>query len=115
MDKKPEQIFIVHGEIEAQTVLKEYIENGFKINAVIPAYQEQYDMEGKLLHDGKNSYKATRYNILELMASLKEEVDGMTNNVKRNLKSDVDHEYLQLIVDKLKEVQDSINNVNENT
>ena len=115
MDKKPEHIFIVHGEIEAQTVLKEYIEQGFKIDSTIPAYQEQYDMDGKLLHDGKNSYKATRYNILELMASLKEEVDSMTNNVKRNLKSDVDQEYLQLIVDKLKDVQDSINIVNENT
>ena len=49
------------------------------------------------------------------MASLKEEVDSMTNNVKRNLKSDVDQEYLQLIVDKLKDVQDSIDIVNENT
>ena len=39
----------------------------------------------------------------------------MTNNVKRNLKSDVDQEYLQLIVDKLKDVQDSIDIVNENT
>lgn len=115
MNKKPEHIFIVHGEIEAQTVLKEYIEQGFKIESTIPAYQEQYDMDGKLLHDGKNSYKATRYNILELMASLKEEVDSMTNNVKRNLKSDVDQEYLQLIVDKLKDVQDSIDIVNENT
>ncbi|MBQ8379226.1 MAG: MBL fold metallo-hydrolase, partial [Clostridia bacterium] len=113
MDKKPEQIFIVHGEKEAQTVLKEYIEQGFKINCAIPAYQEQYDMEGKLLSDGHNSYKATRFNILELMASLKEEVDSMTNVVKRNLKSDVQSDYLQTIVGKLKEVQDAINAVNE--
>ena len=115
MNKKPEQIFIVHGEKEAQKVLKEYIEQGFKINSIIPAYQEQYDVNGTLLSDGKNSYKATRYNILELMTSLKEEVDTMTNNVKRNLKSDVDTEYLQTIVEKLKEVQDSIDNVNAQT
>ena len=49
------------------------------------------------------------------MTSLKEEVDTMTNNVKRNLKSDVDTEYLQTIVEKLKEVQDSIDNVNAQT
>ena len=115
MKKKPEQIFIVHGELEAQNVLKEYIQQGFKINAINPAYQEQYDVDGTLLSDGKNSYKATRYNILELMTSLKEEVDTMTNNVKRNLKSDVDTEYLQNIVEKLKDVQDSINIVNDNT
>ena len=115
MKKKPEQIFIVHGELEAQNVLKEYIQQGFKINAINPAYQEQYDVDGTLLSDGKNSYKATRYNILELMTSLKEEVDTMTTNVKRNLKSDVDTEYLQNIVEKLKDVQDSINIVNDNT
>ena len=115
MTKKPDQIFIVHGEVEAQRVLSEYIEQGFKINTTIPAYQEQYDINGTLLSDGKNSYKATRYNILELMTSLKEEVDAMTNNVKRNLKSDVNTEYLQTIVEKLKEVQDSINEVNDNT
>ena len=115
MKKKPEQIFIVHGELEAQNVLKEYIQQGFKINAINPAYQEQYDVDGTLLSDGKNSYKATRYNILELMTSLKEEVDTMTNNVKRNLKSDVNTEYLQNIVEKLKDVQDSINIVNYHT
>ncbi len=115
MSKKPEQIFIVHGEKDAQTVLEEYIEQGFKINCCIPNYQEQYDMNGNLLSDGRNSYKATRYNILELMTSLKEEVDTMTNNVKRNLKSDVDAEYLQTIVNKLREVQNSIDRVNEET
>ena len=113
MKKKPEQVFIVHGEKEAQTVLREYIEQGFKIKCTIPAYQEQYDFEGNLISDGKNSYKATRFNILELMASLKEEVDNMTNVVKRNLKSDVKTEYLQAVVGKLKEVQDAINAVNE--
>ena len=70
-------------------------------------------MNGTLIADGKNSYKATRFNILELMSSLKEEVDNMTNVVKRNLKSDVAPEYLQNIVDKLKEVQYAINAVNE--
>lgn len=111
--KKPEQIYLVHGEKEAQHVLKEYIEQGFRIKCAIPAYQEEYDMNGTLIADGKNSYKATRFNILELMSSLKEEVDNMTNVVKRNLKSDVAPEYLQNIVDKLKEVQYAINAVNE--
>ena len=110
---KPKQIFIVHGEIEAQTVLKEYIEQGFKINCVIPDYEECYDVNGTLIADRKNSYKATRFNILELMASLKEEIDSMTNNVKRNLKSSVTDEYLQNIVLKLKDVQKSIDSVNE--
>ena len=47
-----------------------------------------------------------------IMASLKEEVDSMTNNVKRNLKSDVKADYLQAVVGKLKEVQDAIDAVN---
>ncbi len=113
MEKKPKQIFIVHGEEEAQKVLKEYIEQGFKIDCTIPAYQECYDENGTLISDGKNSYKATRYNILELMASLKEEVDSMTNNVKRTLKGDVQTEYLKTIVEKLKTVQESIDEVNK--
>ena len=115
MNKKPEQIFIVHGEKEAQEVLEEYIEQGFKINCTIPGYEEQYDTNGTLISDGRNSYKATRYNILELMTSLKEEIDTMTNNVKRNLKSDVDTEYLQTIVNKLRDVQTSIDSVNKET
>lgn len=113
MKNKPNQIFIVHGEVEAQTVLKEYIEQGFRINCVIPSYEECYDINGTLIADRKNSYKATRFNILELMASLKEEIDGMTNNVKRNLKSSVTDEYLQNIVLKLKDVQSAIDSVNE--
>ena len=112
MEKKPKHTFIVHGEHEAQKVLREYIEQGFRINCTIPGYQESYSEDGTLLSDGKNSYKATRYNILELMASLKEEVDEMTNNVKKTLKGDVQTDYLQTLVDKLKEVQDSINDVN---
>lgn len=115
MNKKPEQIFIVHGEIDAQKVLREYIEQGFKIHSTIPAYQEQYDMNGVLLSDGKNSYKASRFNILELMTSLKEEIDTMSNNVKRNLKSDVDTEYLQMMIGKLKSIQDAIDEVNDKT
>ena len=115
MEKKPEHTFIVHGEHEAQKVLREYIEQGFKISCTIPGYQECYSEDGTLLSDGKNSYKATRYNILELMASLKEEVDSMTNNVKKTLKGEVQTDYLQSLVEKLKEVQDSINFVNDET
>ena len=106
MNKKPEQIFIVHGEIDAQKVLREYIEQGFKIHST---------MNGVLLSDGKNSYKASRFNILELMTSLKEEIDTMSNNVKRNLKSDVDTEYLQMMIGKLKSIQDAIDEVNDKT
>lgn len=113
MKERPKQIFIVHGEYEAQKVFKEYIEQGFKINSVIPDFEECYDMSGKLLADKKNSYKATRYNILELMASLKEQVDDMTNNVKKNLKSTVAKEYLEATVSKLKDVQSAIDAVNE--
>ena len=90
---------------------------------VIPSYNgfipviflsnDIHDINGTLIADRKNSYKATRYNILELMASLKEEIDGMTNNVKRNLKSSVTDEYLQNIVLKLKDVQSAIDSVNE--
>lgn len=108
---KPKQVFIVHGEKEAQLVLREYIEQGFKIPATIPAYQECYDENGKLISDGRNSYKATRYNILEIMAALKEEIDEMTNGVKKNLKRDVKDEYLEMIVSKLKVVQDAIDDV----
>ena len=39
----------------------------------------------------------------------------MTNNVKKTLKGEVQTEYLQSLVEKLKEVQDSINVVNEET
>lgn len=112
MEKKPTHTFIVHGEPDAQKVLREYIEQGFKIDCTIPGYQECYSEDGTLISDGRNSYKATRYNILELMASLKDEVDTMTNNVKKTLKGELQTEYLQSIVDKLKEVQDSIDNVN---
>ena len=113
MSKKPEQVFIVHGEEDAAKVLKEYVEQGFKIPSTIPSLDECYDINGKLLSDNKNSYKATRFNILELMASLKEEIDGMTNVVKKNLKSNVETSYLEEVVEKLKVVQNSVNSVNE--
>ena len=115
MDKKPKNIFIVHGEYESQQALKNHIYDKFKINSVIPSYQETYDLNGSLINSGISEYKSVRFDILEDLSFLKEDIDTMTNKVKSNLKRNVETEELQQIKQDLEELKLKIKDIKENS
>lgn len=45
MEKKPKQVFVVHGEDEVTDVFAKTIQNKFKINAIAPYSGDSYDLE----------------------------------------------------------------------
>lgn len=80
---KPKQIFLVHGEEEAQEVLKEKILETTGIPVTIPDFGETYELrEDEIELTNKieltTRYKPLRLEVLERMQKLRDEVDDMT-------------------------------------
>ena len=114
MDKKPKNIFLVHGEYSAQQALRTSINERFGINAVIPAYEDTYTDDGNMIQSKNVAYKSTRFDILETLAHLKEDVDNMSNTVKSELKNNVESTDLNELMLKLSEVKEAISKLKNN-
>ncbi len=111
MEKKPKNIFLVHGEPEAQEVLCHKIKDELDIPVIIPNYEEVFDMDGSFITQELTNEKSARFTILELLSALKQDVDGMTNIVKAELKNNVETSDMLEILEKLKDVKEAIENV----
>lgn len=107
---KPQNIFIVHGEYEAQQSLKDEIEKKYEIKCAIPEYQESFYIDGT---KDKNAvkYSSPRFDVLELLAFLKQDVDDMTNTVKSNLKQNVDENELYDVIAKLQKLKSDLSDI----
>lgn len=108
ISNKPKNIFIVHGEYTGQQALKAALQEKFNIPAVIPGYEETYSIEGELLESNLPRYKSTRFDILELLSFLKQDVDEMTNSVKSQIKHNVETQELTEIEKKLNDVKEAL-------
>ena len=108
--EKPKNIFIVHGEYLGQQVFRSEILNQFGINAIIPNIEETYTLEGKLI-ETKATYNSVRFDILEELSFLKQNIDDVTNIVKTEIKHNIVEEDLQGIREKLADIQLAIANI----
>ena len=114
LKNKPEAIFLNHGEYDSQLGLKEAIIEKFGIeNVIIPCMEESYLGDGtptKTVH----KYNSTRFDILEELSILKEEMDNITNVVKGELKNSLNEDELSKLkkqLAELKAVTDKISGV----
>jgi len=110
---KPKHIFLVHGEHEGQIELKRRLQEETNIPVSIPAYGEKYELDEKLevtmLADVPNQDKFLRLRILERMATLKEEVEDMSEIVRSGmLGEDTEDEKLRDLNNKIKELEKQI-------
>lgn len=108
--EKPKNIFIVHGEYPVQQVFRSEILNEFGINSIIPNFEETYSLDGELI-ETKATYNSTRFDILEELSFLKQNMDDITNLVKTEIKHNLVDEDLQGIREKLSEIQNAIDNL----
>ncbi|MDD2376182.1 MAG: MBL fold metallo-hydrolase [Clostridia bacterium] len=108
--EKPKNIFIVHGEYLNQQVFKNEIFNRFGINSIIPSLEETYTLDGKLI-ETKATYNSARFDILEELSFLKQDIDDVTNIVKTEIKHNIVEEDLQGIKEKLAEIGQAIANI----
>ena len=116
---KPKHIFIVHGEPQAQVVLKGKIESEARIPVTIPSLGESYDLDNDvhLTEIVKQPVKQRylRLEVLDRMKTLKEELEDMETIVKEDyLNSDVDDNEIVGLKNKLKELENQIVKIVEN-
>ena len=87
--KKPKHIFLVHGEEEAQNVLKEKILENTGIPVTIPDFGETYELNDEIKVTNKveltTRYKPLRLEVIERMQKLKDEVSDMTEIIKEEI------------------------------
>lgn len=108
MQDKPKNIFINHGEFISQQVLKNYITERFNIPVTIPNYEDTYTIDGNFVGSKQVTYKSTRFDILEMLSFLKQDVDDVSNLVKSEIKTSVDSDTLNDIYKKLDEVKKAL-------
>lgn len=119
--KKPKHIFLVHGEPEAQDVLKEKIEETTNIPVTVPEMGETYELKEDLEMIGKSDIKEkvyekyTRLEVLERLETLKDEIMDMETIVKEDLHNDnIRDNEIESLNEKIKELERQIVKIIEN-
>jgi len=110
--KKPSKIFIVHGEEESMTSFAREINDRFNIDTIIPEKGESFVITGDKVIESAEMIKSEisfkRLTIIDLLETLKEEIDELSDiiiNDLKNEKSDVEVDELRV---KLKCIEKSI-------
>ena len=114
MKKKPKKIFLVHGEYTGQLKLKSELEEKLNIDCVIPEIQDSYVINNNFEYEKDKlnlKYISTRFEVLELLSELKENIDKMTNVVKSHIKQNVKEEELAGLRERLSNLKDIIDKV----
>ena len=110
--QKPKHIFIVHGEEQAETTLKEKIESDAKIPVTIPQYGETYEikeMPEVISTIQINKPRTIKSEIEERLSKLQSQIDDMKESVQEDLKNkDLKDEDMFRIKEKMKDLEQSI-------
>ena len=119
--KKPKHIFLVHGEPEAQDILKEKIEETVNIPVTIPEMGEVYELNDNLtmVENITNKEKVyeryVRLEVLERLETLKDEILDMEEIVKEDLHNDnIRDNEIERLNEKIKELERQIVKIIEN-
>ena len=110
---KPKHIFLVHGEPEGQKVLKDKIIETTQIPVTIPDYGEQYDLDDTIRVvsklDADYKYRFLRLEVIDRLATLKEELDEMSDIIKEDIfDEDTQDVQIEAINAKIKELEQQI-------
>lgn len=112
-EKKPDTVFIVHGEPEAQEVFASMITDTFGIRTIIPNRGDVFEIKdlyatqvGEESPDRK--YRFMCLEILEKLNLLKDEVDEMCLLVKDDLRDGMSQEQFEETKNRLRKVEKSI-------
>ena len=117
--KKPDHIFLVHGEEEGQKVLRDKIIETTNLPVTIPSYGETYDLSEKVKISGairhKNIKEYRKLEIIDRMETLKEELIDMENIVKEDiLANSVNDDEINKLNERIKALERQIVEIVEN-
>ena len=117
--KKPNHIFLVHGEEESQKVLRNKINENFDLPVSIPDYCESFDLTntvqaaGNIRKRNLNEYK--KLEVIDRMETLKEELIDMESIVKEDiLANTVNDDEISKLNERIKALEKQIVEIVEN-
>lgn len=117
--KKPDHIFLVHGEEEGQKVLRDKIIETTNLPVTIPSYGETYDLSekvkisGAIRHENIKEYR--KLEVIDRMETLKEELIDMENIVKEDiLANSVNDDEINKLNERIKALERQIVEIVEN-
>lgn len=117
--KKPDHIFLVHGEEEGQKVLRDKIIETTNLPITIPSYGETYDLSekvkisGAIRHENIKEYR--KLEVIDRMETLKEELIDMENIVKEDiLANSVNDDEINKLNERIKALERQIVEIVEN-
>ena len=114
---KPKHIFLVHGEEEAQDILKEKVEQETGIPVTIPEFGETYEISDQIEMTHKIERKISKTiktEIIERLEKLKAEIKDMDEYVRQDVNNEnlTDMDIFR-INEKIKDLEKQILNVIE--
>ena len=114
---KPKHIFLVHGEEEAQDILKEKVEQETGIPVTIPEFGETYEISDQIEMTHKIERKISKTiktEIIEILEKLKDEIKDMDQYVRQDVNNEnLRDEDIFRINEKIKDLEKQILNVIE--
>ena len=115
--KKPKHIFLVHGEEEAQEVLKEKILEETNIGVTIPEFGETYELNDEIVMTDKIKVKkpvTIKSEVIKRLARLSDELQDMEIAVKEDINNaELRDEDMFRINEKIKDLEKQILNIIE--
>jgi len=120
MEKKPEKVFLVHGEEDQLYSFADRIKNKFDIDTVVPDNYSRYELQkGKkvyeLAHDRvltKNTYR--KLTLLDLITDVKRQVKDVSELIAYDEINNLDEEQITTFIDLYYSMRKNIKNlVNE--
>lgn len=114
INKKPQKIFIVHGEEASMGEFSGTIERQFGIETVIPARGDSFIVSTKGFYESgakvqkRPVYKYSRLEVLDMLDRLREELDEVSNIVRNELKNEKDELEIEELKARLRKFEKSI-------
>ena len=117
--KKPNHIFLVHGEEESQKVLRDKINENFDLQVSIPDYCESFDLTNTVQATGnirkRNLDEYRKLEVIDRLETLKEELVDMESIVKEDiLANTVNDDEISKLNERIKELEKQIVEIVEN-
>lgn len=113
--KKPQKIFIVHGEETGMDEFAQVLEQEFRLQTIIPSRGDTFTLTASTVIDttGKpkkieSVYRFKRLELLDFLDKIREEVDDMSEIVKGDLKKENDDREVEEMKHKLKALERAV-------
>ncbi|MBR6253402.1 MAG: MBL fold metallo-hydrolase [Clostridia bacterium] len=112
-ERKPKQIYLVHGDEEAQLSLADEITDRFDIPVDIPYHGDVFELSPRRYTKvgeikSPNEYKYARLELLERIETLKEEIEDMTTMIKEDLKRETTDKKVEELTEQIKDLERQI-------